>query len=71
MTEIDFILLSIGAGAVVDAFWGAIDTFRKGCHLRLIRRYLNHLLFHPSALQFYPGHDPAGIFFYLFSIMTS
>nr|DAQ25595.1 MAG TPA: YtxH-like protein [Caudoviricetes sp.] len=30
MTEIDFILLSIGVGAVVGAFWGAIDAFRKG-----------------------------------------
>lgn len=30
MTEIDFILLSIGVGAVVGAFWGAIDVFRKG-----------------------------------------
>lgn len=30
MTEIGFILLSIGAGAVVGAFWGAIDAFRKG-----------------------------------------
>lgn len=30
MTEIDFILLAIGAGAVVGAFLGAIDAFRKG-----------------------------------------
>ena len=30
MTEIDFILLSIGVGAVVGAFRGAIDAFRKG-----------------------------------------
>lgn len=30
MTEIDFILLSIGAGGVVGVFWGAIDAFRKG-----------------------------------------
>lgn len=30
MTEIDFILLSIGVGAVVGAFWGVIDAFRKG-----------------------------------------
>lgn len=30
MTEIDFILLSIGVGAVVGAFCGAIDAFRKG-----------------------------------------
>lgn len=30
MTEIDFILLAIGAGAVFGAFLGAIDAFRKG-----------------------------------------
>lgn len=30
MTEFDFIFLAIGAGAVVGAFWGAIDAFRKG-----------------------------------------
>lgn len=30
MTEIDFILLAIGAGAVVGVFWGTIDALRKG-----------------------------------------
>lgn len=30
MTEIDFILLAIGAGVVAGAFWGVIDAFRKG-----------------------------------------
>ena len=28
MTEIDFILLAIGAGAVVGAFWGFFDGLK-------------------------------------------
>ena len=30
MTELDFILLAIGAGVVVGVFWGLIDAHR-GC----------------------------------------